>query len=129
MGNGIAQAFAVAGHAVTMTDIGQAQVDRGLKTIDGSLERLVKKEKMSAARQGRGARADQDLDRPRCPCQESDIVIEAVTEDLALEKLALEGTRWALPGAPHDLRLEHLFDLDPRSPRRHSALTGSGCTS
>jgi len=39
MGNGIAQAFAVAGFPVTMTDIGQAQLDRGVKTIDGSLER------------------------------------------------------------------------------------------
>ena len=45
MGNGIAQAFAAAGHAVTMSDIGEAQVERGLKAIDASLERLLKKDK------------------------------------------------------------------------------------
>jgi len=48
MGNGIAQAFAVCGYDVTMTDINEAAVQRGLKTVDGSLERLVKKEKMTA---------------------------------------------------------------------------------
>jgi len=42
MGNGIAQAFAVAGVPVTMTDIGEAQLQRGLKTVDGSLDRLIK---------------------------------------------------------------------------------------
>ena len=48
MGNGIAQAFAVCGYDVTMTDISEAAVQRGLKTVEGSLERLVKKEKMTA---------------------------------------------------------------------------------
>ena len=49
MGNGIAQISAAAGLSVTMVDISDAAVKRGLSTIDGSLDRLVKKEKMSAA--------------------------------------------------------------------------------
>src|SRR5262244_2725596 len=49
MGNGIAQICAAAGLSVTMVDISDAAVKRGLSTIDGSLDRLVKKEKMSAA--------------------------------------------------------------------------------
>jgi len=49
MGNGIAQVCAAAGLSVTMVDISDAAVKRGLSTIDGSLDRLVKKEKMSAA--------------------------------------------------------------------------------
>jgi len=84
MGNGIAQAFAVAGHAVTMTDIGQPQVDRGLKAIDGSLERLVKKEKMSAgdkaAALGRIKTATDIAALKGC-----DLLIEAATENLDLK--------------------------------------------
>jgi len=49
MGNGIAQACAVSGIEVVMVDIAQAAVDKGLATVAASLERLVKKDKMSAA--------------------------------------------------------------------------------
>jgi 3-hydroxybutyryl-CoA dehydrogenase len=84
MGNGIAQAFAVAGHAVTMTDIGQPQVDRGVKAIDGSLERLVKKEKMSAgdkaAALGRIKTSTDVAALKGC-----DLLVEAATENLELK--------------------------------------------
>lgn len=84
MGNGIAQAFAVAGHAVTMTDIGQPQVDRGLKTIDGSLERLVKKEKMSAADKAAAlGRIKTSTDVGAL--KDCDLLIEAATENLELK--------------------------------------------
>ena len=49
MGNGIAQISAAAGLSVTMVDISDAAVTRGMSTIDGSLDRLVKKEKMRDA--------------------------------------------------------------------------------
>jgi 3-hydroxybutyryl-CoA dehydrogenase len=84
MGNGIAQAFAVAGFPVTMTDIGEAQLQRGLKTIDGSLERLVKKDKMSAADKAAALARIQtstSLDALRA----ADLVIEAATENLDLK--------------------------------------------
>jgi 3-hydroxybutyryl-CoA dehydrogenase len=48
MGNGIAQACAVAGVQVVMVDVNEAAAQRGLATIAGSLERLQKKEKISA---------------------------------------------------------------------------------
>ena len=47
MGNGIAQVCAVAGVPVTLTDIAQSQIDRAMKNVEGSLDRLVKKEKMT----------------------------------------------------------------------------------
>jgi 3-hydroxybutyryl-CoA dehydrogenase len=99
MGNGIAQAFAVAGHAVTMTDIAQAQVDRGVKAIDGSLERLVKKEKMSAgdkaAALGRLKTATDVAALKDC-----DLLIEAATENLELKlKLFAQIDGLAKPGA------------------------------
>jgi 3-hydroxybutyryl-CoA dehydrogenase len=43
MGNGIAQVCAAAGLSVVMVDVSEAAVDRGLKTISGSLDRLVRK--------------------------------------------------------------------------------------
>jgi 3-hydroxybutyryl-CoA dehydrogenase len=49
MGNGIAQVAAQAGVSVVMLDINDAAVQRGMKSIAGSLERLVKKEKIGAA--------------------------------------------------------------------------------
>ncbi|MFV8836093.1 3-hydroxybutyryl-CoA dehydrogenase [Aquisalimonas sp. APHAB1-3] len=52
MGNGIAQAFAVSGFRVKMSDIGQEQVDRGRKAIEKSLDRLVSKDKLSVADHG-----------------------------------------------------------------------------
>ena len=48
MGNGIAQACAVAGIDAVMLDINEAAVQKGVATVSGSLDRLVKKEKMTA---------------------------------------------------------------------------------
>lgn len=84
MGNGIAQAFAVCGYDVTMTDISEAAVQRGLKTVDGSLERLVKKEKLSADAKAAALghiKTATDLSAVRG----SDLIIEAATENLELK--------------------------------------------
>lgn len=48
MGNGIAQAFAAAGFEVTLQDLSQTALDRGIKAIESSLARQVKKETLSA---------------------------------------------------------------------------------
>ena len=50
MGNGIAQACAVSGIRVVMVDISEAAVAKGIATVAGSLERLLKKDKITAAR-------------------------------------------------------------------------------
>jgi len=99
MGNGIAQAFAVAGHAVTMTDIGQPQVERGLKAIDGSLERLVKKEKMSAGDKAAVlARIRPSTDV--ASLRDCDLLVEAATENLELKlKIFAELDALAKPDA------------------------------
>jgi len=80
MGNGIAQACAVVGIDVVMVDVAEAAVLRGLATITGSLDRLVKKEKLSAA--------DKDAAIKRIHGSTSydvlgtaDLVIEAATEN------------------------------------------------
>jgi 3-hydroxybutyryl-CoA dehydrogenase len=84
MGNGIAQALAVCGYDVTMTDISEAAVQRGLKTVDGSLERLVKKEKLTAEAKAAALghiKTATDLNAVRV----SDLIIEAATENLELK--------------------------------------------
>ena len=89
MGNGIAQAFAVKGYAVTMTDVADHALERGLATIDKSLERLVKKDRLSGADKSASIariRTSTDLEA----LSAADIVIEAATENLSL-KLGLFG--------------------------------------
>jgi 3-hydroxybutyryl-CoA dehydrogenase len=84
MGNGIAQVSAAAGLSVTMIDISDAAVKRGLATIDGSLDRLVKKEKMTAAdREAALKRINATTDKEKLAA--CDLVIEAATENEALK--------------------------------------------
>jgi 3-hydroxybutyryl-CoA dehydrogenase len=84
MGNGIAQACAVAGIPVVMTDIAQSAVDRGLKTIDGSLERLVKKEKLTAEAKTRAMGLVMTA-TDTAAVKDCDLVVEAATENLELK--------------------------------------------
>ena len=84
MGNGIAQACAVAGVDVVMVDVAQAAVDRGLAAIGASLERLEKKEKITAGDARVGARAHPRHHRLRRPGGRRS-VIEAATENLELK--------------------------------------------
>jgi 3-hydroxybutyryl-CoA dehydrogenase len=84
MGNGIAQVCAAAGLQVVMTDISDAAVQRGISTVGGSLERLVKKEKMSAAdREAALGRILGTTDRTKLA--NCDLVIEAATENEELK--------------------------------------------
>lgn len=84
MGNGIAQICAAAGLSVVMVDISDAAVNRGLSTVGGSLERLVKKEKMSAAdRDATLKRITGTTDRAKLA--DCDLVIEAATENEELK--------------------------------------------
>ncbi len=80
MGNGIAQVCAAAGLAVTMTDISDSAVARGLSVVDKSLERLVNKQKMSEAdRTAALARITGTTDKAKLGA--CDLVIEAATEN------------------------------------------------
>ena len=84
MGSGIAQACAVAGVRVVMVDIAEAAVAKGLASVGSSLERLLKKDKISQADK------DAALARIRTSTQyedlkSADLVIEAATENHALK--------------------------------------------
>ena len=84
MGNGIAQICAVAGLDVVMVDIADAALQKGVATVSGSLDRLLKKEKISAA--------DKDAALGRIQTSTDyaafkgvQIVIEAATENYELK--------------------------------------------
>ena len=81
MGNGIAQVAATAGYDVVMRDIEDAFVENGLASIDDSLSRLVRKERLSEA--------DADAARERITgttefeaLKEADLVVEAAVENM-----------------------------------------------
>jgi len=80
MGNGIAQACAVAGIDAVMIDVAEAPLAKGMAAIGASLERLVKKEKLSVAdRDAALARVKTSTDY--AALGGVDLVIEAATEN------------------------------------------------
>ena len=84
MGNGIAQACAVSGVNVVMVDISEAAVAKGVATISGSLDRVMKKEKITedhkaaALARIKGSTNYDDL-------KDTQLVIEAATENFELK--------------------------------------------
>ncbi|TWG87521.1 3-hydroxyacyl-CoA dehydrogenase [Cupriavidus gilardii J11] len=89
MGNGIAQACAMVGIDVVMIDIQEAAVAKGMATIAGSLDRLIKKDKITEADKTaalahvRGSTSYEDL-------RGAHIVIEAATENAELKNRILK---------------------------------------
>jgi len=89
MGNGIAQACAVSGIRVVMVDISEAAVQKGMAAVSGSLDRLIKKEKLTTAQRDaalaliRGSTSYDDL-------KGAQLVIEAATENQALKVKILQ---------------------------------------
>lgn len=84
MGNGITQVAACAGYNVTMIDIQQEYVDRGIAAIEKSLAKLVSKERMTQE-DADASRARISLSIDRSVCADCDLVIEAVPEILDLK--------------------------------------------
>ena len=84
MGNGIAQACAVAGVKVVMVDIAQGAVDKGIATVAGSLDRLIKKDKLTDA-QKTAALALIKGSTDYAELKSAQLVIEAATESHALK--------------------------------------------
>lgn len=84
MGNGIAQAFSVAGVPVLLSDISEAAVSKGVAAVGGSVDRLIKKEKMTEAQKAEVmARITTTTDV--ASFGDCDLVIEAATERLDLK--------------------------------------------
>jgi len=101
MGHGIAQVCAQVGKFdVAMRDIEQRFIDNGMKMIQDSLQRFVKKGTMSEQESNEiMARIHPTLDLKQA-VQDADLVIEAVTENPPLKKSVLaEADKFAPPHA------------------------------
>ena len=84
MGNGIAQVCAAAGVPIVMVDISEQAVARGLATVGTSLDRLVKKDKMTAADKDKAlSLITGTTDKGKL--SSCDLVIEAATENEELK--------------------------------------------
>ena len=85
MGSGIAQVAAQAGCQVTVREVSQQLLDKGLQGIDKNLARLVEKGTLSAADRDqvrgrlRGTTNLEDL-------KDSDVIIEAIIEQLPAKR-------------------------------------------
>ncbi len=85
MGNGIAQTAASNGYEVIMYDIKPEFVERGVKNIGGSLDRFVKKEKITEDDKNeilKRIRATNDFDN----FKECTLVVEAAIENFEIKK-------------------------------------------
>ena len=100
MGHGIAQACAVSGLEVILTDIQQAALDKGLAGIAGSLDRLIKKDKLTEAQKAE-ALARVRISTDTGALTAAQLVIEAATENLDLKLRILRETDALL--RPHAL--------------------------
>ena len=85
MGNGIAQVCATAGFPVVITDIAQAALERAMKTIDTSLDRMVNKQKMTATDKA-ATLARLTISTDMKALADCDLVIEAATENIGLKQ-------------------------------------------
>lgn len=89
MGNGIAQVCAVAGYQVTLIDVSDAALERGVATLRKNLERQVSKQTLEAA-QAEAAAGRIRTSTDYAQLQDAQLVIEAATENLELKKRILQ---------------------------------------
>ncbi len=96
MGNGIAQACATSGIDVVMVDIAEPAVQKGIATVTASLDRLIKKEKITEADKAaalsriKGSTSYDDL-------KDCHLVIEAATENPTIKNKILQQLDSMLP--------------------------------
>ncbi|HLF65565.1 MAG TPA: 3-hydroxybutyryl-CoA dehydrogenase [Saprospiraceae bacterium] len=86
MGNGIAHVFAQAGYSVSLADIDQNALDRAVKTIEGNLDRMVRKEKITEETKVRTLKRITTLTSLESAIKDSGLVVEAATENRDLKR-------------------------------------------
>lgn len=86
MGSGIAQVVAAAGFDVTMRDIQDRFVDKGLQTIKFHLGRAVEKENIKAKEAKDIMGRIQGTTDLKDAAAEADLVVEAIVEDMRVKK-------------------------------------------
>ncbi len=86
MGLGIAQVSAMAGYQVTLNDIYEESLERAIRTIEKSLEKLTSKSKITKDERNEAlSRIDTTTNLAKS-CSEADLLVECVFEKLELKK-------------------------------------------
>ncbi|MGV3637529.1 MAG: 3-hydroxyacyl-CoA dehydrogenase family protein [Flavobacteriales bacterium] len=97
MGNGIAHVFAQSGHHVTLIDIAQASLDKGLATIGKNLDRQVAKGSLTEEQKAATLKHIATSTDMAAGVKSAELVVEAATENV-------------------DLKLKIFRDLDANAP-------------
>lgn len=97
MGNGIAHVFAQNGHPVTLIDVAQAGLDKGLATIAKNLDRQVAKGALTEEQKNAALACIATTTDSSAGVKEAELVVEAATENV-------------------DLKLRIFRDLDANAP-------------
>ncbi|WP_107037749.1 3-hydroxyacyl-CoA dehydrogenase family protein [Brumimicrobium mesophilum] len=85
MGNGIAHVFAQFGYEVSIVDISQDSLDRGMATIEKNLDRMVSKEKISADDKAATLGRLTTFTSTEEGVKTADLIVEAATENESLK--------------------------------------------
>jgi 3-hydroxybutyryl-CoA dehydrogenase len=96
MGQGIAQVAAQGGHTTRLYDKAEGRAAAAVSSIAAQLEKLVAKGKLSAGDRAAALNRLSAAVSPADACSGSDVVIEAVPEDMSLKVAVLEAV---LPSA------------------------------
>ncbi|PKR81752.1 3-hydroxybutyryl-CoA dehydrogenase [Brumimicrobium salinarum] len=81
MGNGIAHVFAQFGYEVSLVDISQDSLDKGMATIEKNLDRMVSKEKISADDKTSTLSRLSTFTSTEEGVKTADLIVEAATEN------------------------------------------------
>lgn len=87
MGNGIAHTFAQFGYQVSLIDISEAGLKKGMETITKNLDRMVKREKISEDDKANTLKSISTFTDMKEGVKDAQLVVEAATEN---EKLKLD---------------------------------------
>ncbi|MDN3618997.1 3-hydroxybutyryl-CoA dehydrogenase [Polaribacter undariae] len=85
MGNGIAHTFAQFNYNVSLIDISEASLEKGMNTIAKNLDRMVAKEKISEADKTQTLKNISTFTSIKDGVKNADLVVEAATENAVLK--------------------------------------------
>lgn len=85
MGNGIAHVFAQFGYNVSLIDLSEDSLSRGIATISKNLERMVSKEKITTFEKGETLKRIKTFTSTKEGVQNVELVVEAATENIDLK--------------------------------------------
>lgn len=85
MGNGIAHVFAQAGFLVNLVDVSKESLEKGLKTIETNLDRMLSKEIITESEKAATLNNIKVFTDVKDAVKEAELVVEAATENLDLK--------------------------------------------